>query len=398
MKNILPKLSLLFLGLIFFCQSKNESSGEVEQNDVFTAFKIDFDAIASIIVDRAALQNGERVILVGKPGDFDSLILLLKAKIESSGAAYLGTISVAGESPKSWQTTFTSGLSPERNLLAKQLTDVDLGIMLPGADTTHVPYAAMQDVLRTGNGRTIHFHWAGAYHMDGSVAMGSQMVDELYQTALLQTDYQKLSEHQQQFEDAVRLNSIKVTTPLGTDLRFSVGNRPVTKQDGDASRSRSNKARNLIDREVELPAGAVRVAPLEETVQGTIAFPSTEWDGVIVKDLTMEFSNGKIVNIDATEGLDQVKAELEKAGPGAFFFRELAVGFNPWLAIPEIGRQWIPYYGYGAGVIRLSLGDNTELGGRVTGSYVRWNFFTNATLEVGSDTWIRDGRMVHRLE
>ena len=47
----------------------------------------------------------------------------------------------------------------------------------------------------------------------------------------------------------------------------------------------------LIDREVELPAGAIRVAPLEETVQGTIVFPSSQWHGRPVEGLRIEFEN-----------------------------------------------------------------------------------------------------------
>ena len=86
--------------------------------------------------------------------------------------------------------------------------------------------------------------------------------------------------------------------------------------------------------------------------------------------------------------------ELAGGGTAARSFRELALGLNPLLAIPTEGRPWIPYYGYGAGVIRLSLGDNTELGGNVKGGYVRWNFFTDATVRVGSETWVRDGRLV----
>jgi hypothetical protein len=56
---------------------------------------------------------------------------------------------------------------------------------------------------------------------------------------------------------------------------------------------------------------------------------------------------------------------------------------------------WIPYYGYGAGVVRLSLGDNTELGGAIAGGsgYVRWNFFTDLTVTVGSTVWVRHGQL-----
>ena len=61
--------------------------------------------------------------------------------------------------------------------------------------------------------------------------------------------------------------------------------------------------------------------------------------------------------------------------------------------MPERG-PWIPYYGYGAGIVRLSLGDNSELGGTVTGGYVRWNFFTDTTVTVGGEVWVQDGRLV----
>jgi hypothetical protein len=57
---------------------------------------------------------------------------------------------------------------------------------------------------------------------------------------------------------------------------------------------------------------------------------------------------------------------------------------------------WIPYYGYGAGVVRLSLGDNSELGGNVKGGYVRWNFFVDTTVAVGAQVWIKDGKLVAR--
>ena len=92
--------------------------------------------------------------------------------------------------------------------------------------------------------------------------------------------------------------------------------------------------------------------------------------------------------------LRAVEAELSQAGPGGRAFRELALGFNPLLAIPTSGDRWIPYYGYGAGVVRLSLGDNTELGGTVGGGYVRWNFFIDATVTIGDRTWVQDGHLV----
>jgi hypothetical protein len=396
MKNILPRVLLLFLVTTFSCQSSNEQGNQSEEDvsepDEFT---LNFKALSTMIMERANLQPGERVVLVAKPGEFDSLVLLLKQQISNTKAECLGTFSVTEELPKDWQTEFTRSASGKSlRELASHFHAVDLGIMLPGADTMHIPYAAMQEVLRTGKGRTIHFHWAGAYQMNGSLLTRSESVDKLYQTALLNTDYTSLARQQAKFEEAARKDPIRVTTPLGTDIRFSIGDRPVTKQDGDASKARTSAARNFIDREIELPAGAVRVAPIEETVEGRIAFPPMNWNGATVKDLIMTFKAGKIVSVKAAEGLGVVQSELKKAGPVASSFRELAVGFNQWLAIPEIGPQWIPYYGYGAGVIRLSLGDNTELGGKVGGGYVRWNFFTDATIQVGDVVWVNNGQLV----
>ena len=203
--------------------------------------------------------------------------------------------------------------------------------------------------------------------------------DALYQRALLETDYRALNERQRAFADLVRGREVHLTSPSGTDLRFRVGDRPINLQDGDASQARSARGQVLIDKEIELPAGVVRVAPLEESVEGVVAFPPSQWDGRPVSGLKLRFSRGRVVDVTAASGKEAVEAEMQKAGDAGRAFREFALGMNPLLAVPERG-PWIPYYGYGTGVVRLSLGDNSELGGKVGGGYVRWNFFTDITV------------------
>ena len=130
-------------------------------------------------------------------------------------------------------------------------------------------------------------------------------------------------------------------------------------------------------------------------MEGTIAFPPSIWNEETVEGLKMHFERGKVVRVEADRGLEAVEAELDGAGTAGRSFREFALGFNPLLAIPD-ADPWIPYYGYGAGVVRLSLGDNSELGGTVSGGYVRWNFFTDATVSVGGNTWVEDGQLLSR--
>ena len=128
-------------------------------------------------------------------------------------------------------------------------------------------------------------------------------------------------------------------------------------------------------------------------MNGTIAFPPSQWSGRPVEGLVLRIADGRVVDVTADSGLEFAQAEMNAAGDVARQFREFALGFNPLLAIPERNR-WIPYYGYGAGVVRLSLGDNSELGGTVTGGYVRWNFFHDATVTVDNEVWVRDGQLI----
>ncbi len=360
---------------------------------------LDFDALSAVLLARMDLQPGERVLLVGEGGSrWDAIVPLLRAGVTAAGAEDLGAVNVRGtalaiDAPAG---EFAASLGTAPDGWAEALATVDVAVKLPGA----VPdpaletdlYRALQDVLRSGRGRTVHFHWAGATSFEMEELAVDDRVDRLYQAAVLGTDYAGLTEALAAFEAAVRSGPVRVTTPAGTDIAFRVDDRPVTRQDGDASAARAASARNLIDREVELPAGAARVLPVLETVEGRIAFPPAQWGGERAEGVVLRFEGGRVVGVEADAGREGVVREIEESGEAGLTFRELAVGFNPLLAIPE-GEAWIPYYGYGDAVVRLSLGDNTELGGTVGGGYVRWNFFTDATVTVGGEVWVEGGRL-----
>ena len=389
-KVVIYSLSLLFI--ISSCQTQEKRHQENELTD-----KVDlaYEEISAKIIEQASLLREEKVLLVMAPGDFNPIISLLQKAITTAGAEYLGTISVTEDQPEEWATAFTNRTNGQSiSELEKIFSEVDLGIMLPGATPDHPPYKALQNILENGTRRTIHFHWAGAYDLNGHELDIDSIKSSFYQEVILHTDYQSVADHQLAFENAAREQVIHVTTPAGTDLTFQIGNRPVTKQDGNASAARAQMGENLIDREIEIPCGAIRVAPIEESVQGKIAFPDAEWNGSLVEGLMVTIENGVIIEVEATSGQAAVEKEMKDAGVAGKSFREFALGFNPLMPIQMNGESWIPYYGYGAGVVRLSLGDNTELGGKVGGGYVRWNFFTDATVWVGDAIWVKDGTLI----
>lgn len=363
---------------------------------------LDYPAIARRLVQQLAVKPGERVISVAHPGTFAELMSYIRYEVMRAGGIDLGVVDVLQEPvPASFDpAVLQQGARDARAHYKTMFRDVDAALMMPGANTSHPAYLAMQDLLqddlreRRGR-RTIHFHWVegnSAYPIAGQPLPPRVVIDAAYQRALIDTDYASLAGAQRKFAAALTNGEVHITSPSGTDLRFRTGDRPVCFQDGNASQTRAAAGVVLIDKEIELPAGAIRVAPIEESVEGVIAFPTSQWNGQPVEGLRLRFARGRVVEVTARSGQDAVEAEMQRAGQVARAFREFALGFNPLLAVPE-REPWIPYYGYGAGVVRLSLGDNSELGGTVTGGYVRWNFFTDLTVTVGSTVWVRGGRM-----
>ncbi len=369
---------------------------------------LDYAAIAKRLVQQLALKPGERVMSIAHPGVFDDLVPYLRYEVMRAGGIDLGVVEVLREPvPESFDpAVMARGARDARAQYKEMFRNVDAAIMMPGATTAHPAYLAMQDWLKDDlaehhGRRTVHFHWVengSAYEIAGQPLPPRFEIDRLYQRALLDTDYGALAAAERRFADALRGGEVRITSPAGTDLRFRIGDRPINLQDGDASQARAARGAVLVDHEVELPAGVVRVAPVEESVDGTIAFPPSQWDGRPVDGLTLRFARGRVTEIVARSGRDAVETEMRRAGDAGRAFREFALGLNPLLAVPE-RAPWIPYYGYGAGVVRLSLGDNSELGGRVVSgstaqpAYVRWNFFTDLTVSIGSTTWVQDGRL-----
>jgi leucyl aminopeptidase (aminopeptidase T) len=369
---------------------------------------LDYPAIARRLVQQLALKPGERVMSIAHPGVFDDLLPHIRYEVIRAGGIDLGVVEVLREPvPESFDAAvLVKGARESRAQYKTMFRDVDAAIMMPGANTSHPAYLAMQDWLKDDltehrGRRTIHFHWienGSAYPIAGQPLPARPEMDATYQRALLATDYKALGDVERRFAAALRAGEVHITSAGGTDLRFRAGDRPANLQDGDASAARAAQGKVLVDKEIELPAGVVRIAPIEDTVEGVVAFPPSQWDGRPVDGLRLRFSKGRVVEVTAASGKDAAEAEMSKAGSPGRAFREIGLGFNPLLAVPD-RRPWIPYYGYGAGVVRLSLGDNTELGGRVAAApgqpaYVRWNFFTDLTVTVGDTTWVRNGKLV----
>ncbi len=370
-----------------------------------------WEALAQRIVDQLALEPGEKVISVAQPGMFDPFIPHFRYAVMQAGGVDLGVIDVLDNPyPVEWDAnTLRQGFADATEAYVSMLEDVDVALKMPGANPAHPAYKAMQILLqeKAGPRRTIHFHWTDPYSPSGNttgltgvnVLPGHppppmQVIDTVYQNAVLNADLAALDAHQDRFIAALRDGDVRVTSPAGTDLRFRAGDRDIIQQNGDASAARMRQGAPFLDREVEIPAGAIRVAPIEATVQGRVVYPYSAWHGYSVRTATIVYENGRIVDLSADEGEEHLRAEIDAAPDDAKWFREFALGFNPMLSM-EVTKTWIGYFGYGEGIVRLGIGNNEELGGAVIGGYFRWrDLLTDCTVTIDGDVWLKDGQFV----
>jgi hypothetical protein len=334
-----------------------------------------YDAMAARIVEALQVTQGERVLLRVDPNNLAALAPLVQKALQTRGA-------VVEVLPYGPVPDFESRLAR---------TDVYVWLPAPATATPADQALMLQRWIDNGGGRELHFHWIdGTRDVDGLPAKHTPAYDRVYVDAL-DVDYQALATNMDRAIQRLRAGEVRVTTPHGTDIRFRVGDRPFNKQDGDASKAHARTGRIRIDRHTELPAGILRVAPLEETVTGVLVVPSARFGDQQAADVRLEFQKGVVTGARARSGNDVLQAFL-KSDPAASRFREFCLGFNPRLVVPP-GESALPYYGYGSGVVRMSLGDNTELGGTVRGGVVRWLFFPDATVRVGSDVIVQDGKL-----
>jgi hypothetical protein len=334
--------------------------------------------MASRIVAALQVERGERVMLRFDPQTMRELEPEVARQLRAAGAE-----------------VESHPFGPLADF-APRLERTDVYIWLPAGPTAATPAdqaaALMTWLDARQDRRELHFHWVdGTRDPDGLTVPHTPAYDPVYLNAL-DVDYAAMTRQMNAAIARLRAAEVRVRTPGGTDVRFRVGDRPFNRQTGDASKANARRGRIRIDRHTELPAGVMRVAPIESSVNGVLALPSARFANARATNVRLVIRDGAVVDASAATGADAVRAFLASE-PGASRFREFALGFNPKLTIPA-GEQALPYYGYGAGVVRMSLGDNNELGGSVRGGGIRWLFFRDATVTAGGSVLVEKGTLV----
>ena len=180
---------------------------------------------------------------------------------------------------------------------------------------------------------------------------------------------------------------VHLTSPLGTDLTFQVTGRKWIVDDGVIS----EEDVAMEDVGLNLPCGEIFVCPIEESAQGTVFFDvPTYYFGHKVKDLSLVFKEGKVVEYNAKEGKKGFKEVLDSATGDKDKIAEFAMGLNPKATF--INNILVDEKVLGSVHIAIGSNKGPAYGGK-NDSSIHWDLvMTKPTVVVDGKTVMKEGK------
>ncbi len=151
-------------------------------------------------------------------------------------------------------------------------------------------------------------------------------------------------------------SQVRVTSAGGTDLTFAVAGREVFIDDGIVSEWETEHQRGW----GHLPAGKVIVAPVAGTVNGAIHSEMTDYFGVPIHDIRLQFRDGAVVSATAGENAELLELVLAEGGDAGRLAGGFEIGTNPQITNPVGYALWDSK---SHGDATVWIGDNLLIGG-----------------------------------
>jgi hypothetical protein len=357
---------------------------------------VDAGRIARRIVQSLQPSPGERAIMVHDPAYHPEIAEGIQAGLRAAGA---NPVVVLTFDPPSIVRAEAAGSFPaeggsiEERTVAFLRPLFDQAAMFVWLPTREIAGdTRWEHLLAASPARGIHFHWI--LPLEGRSPDEVAALSRMYERAILETDYPGLSREQDRLIAALRGRRLRITDARGTDLRVRVPDDAwFHKNDGDMSPARAAAARSVRDREMEFPAGALRFIPDVTSTEGRLVVGSPV--SAEPDTITLEFERGRVVRRHAARDDAAFARAWERLGGDIDKVGEVVLGTNPLLA-GTLPSGALPYYGYGDGHVRISMGDNWESGGanRSPGGRPLWLFLEKAALESDGRALVKDGRIV----
>lgn len=196
-------------------------------------------------------------------------------------------------------------------------------------------------------------------------------------------NYAKLAETGRRLRDRLRdSNTIHVTGPEGTDLTFDTSGRKWLISDGVVSEE-DIAEENFGD---EIPAGNIRVVPLEESANGKVAFNvMTPYAGRNVESMAWTFRDGRVVEFTGDVTARKVKQSWRESTGDKDRIAYFAIGFNP------KAKTGYTVSHVASGAVSFGIGGNPLFGGRNDSGFFFLDTLTGASVEADGKAIMKDG-------
>jgi len=180
-----------------------------------------------------------------------------------------------------------------------------------------------------------------------------------------------------------RAEKVKVTSPAGTNVTFSIGGRKVFTLDGYFQEAMGFAA---------LPGGEVPTSPEEGTVNGTIVFDhSMDGIGRLRRPLKLEVKDGRVVSVTGDSEHTSFIDHIFENDRNARNIAEFAIGTNPKARLTgnlaEDKKR--------LGTVHFAIGDNKSLGGNVEATVHLDGLMLRPTVIAdGNEALVKDGKLM----
>jgi leucyl aminopeptidase (aminopeptidase T) len=189
------------------------------------------------------------------------------------------------------------------------------------------------------------------------------------------------------FEALNGKESIRVTDSNGTDVTFCIKNRKVGVETGTLEECYSTGR----ECEVEIPAGEVYVAPLENSACGILVVDEVR--DFSVEGLKMRFEKGKIAEFAAEKGASSFRKLLEDARGDKDRIAEFGIGIN--YGVKPIGFRIFDEKALGT--VHLAIGNNVHMGGTNRASiHIDFNLY-KPTIEADDNLIMKEGQIMKQF-
>ncbi|MDA4129124.1 MAG: aminopeptidase [Thaumarchaeota archaeon] len=203
-------------------------------------------------------------------------------------------------------------------------------------------------------------------------------------------NYHDLAQRGRKLKEALSgASTIRITGPVGTDLKVGVSGRKWMVSDGIIDET-DIQEENFMD---EIPAGSIYTAPLEDSAEGRITFnTAVPYSGRRYEKIGWTFTHGKVTSFTGDERVAPLKREWAKSSGDKDRIAYLGLGFNP-KAKPGFTVNNIV-----SGTVSVGIGGNQDIGGKNEPGFSFVSTIRRATVEADGIPIIKKGEFVRSFK